>query len=67
MLQQLHSSYALSSTREIRYADADGELLDTTSAVATGAYKRSQVVTRYANGCVTAVNGHPSERMIVEA
>ena len=67
MLQQLHSSYALSSGQEIRYADADGELLDTTSAVATGAYKRSQVVTRYANGCVTAVNGHPTERMMVEA
>ncbi len=67
MLQQLHSSYALSSVQEIRYADANGNLLDTTSAVATGAYKRSQVITRYANGCVTVVNGHPSERMMVEA
>jgi len=67
MLQQLHSSYALSSAEEIRYANADGDLLDTSSAIATGAYKRSQIVTRYANGCVTVVNGHPDERMAVEA
>ena len=67
MLQQLHSSYALSSAEEIRYANADGDLLNTSAAVATGAYKRSQVVTRYANGCVTVVNGDPDERMIVEA
>jgi hypothetical protein len=67
MLQQLHSSYALSSADEIRYADTDGNLLDTTSAVATGAYRRSQVVTRYANGCVTAVNGNAKGRMTVEA
>ncbi len=66
MLQQLHSSYALSSVDEIRYADANGNLLDTTSAVATGAYQRSQVVTRYANGCITVVNGSSTERMMVE-
>jgi len=67
MLQQLHSRYALSSVDEIRYADENGNLLDTTAAVATGAFKRSQVVTRYANGCVTVVNGHPIERMTVKA
>lgn len=67
MLQQLHSNYALSSADEIRYANAAGDLLDTTSAVATGAYKRSQVVTRYASGCITAVNGDPDERMKIEA
>ena len=67
MLQQLHSSYALASADEIRYADADGSLLDTTTAAASGAYKRSQVVTRYQNGCVTFVNGNPRERMKAEA
>ena len=64
----MQSRYALSSAAEIRYADADGNLLDTTTAVASGAYKRSQVVTRYRNGCITAVNGNANgERMIVSA
>ena len=67
MLQQLHSDYALSSADEIRYADANGKLRDTSAAVASGAYKRSQVVTRYESGCITAVNGNTSERMKVEA
>jgi hypothetical protein len=67
MLQQLHSRYCLSSVDEIRYADGSGGLLDTSAAVATGAYKRSQIVTRYANGCVTVVNGSLTDRMKVEA
>ncbi|NCO39205.1 MAG: hypothetical protein COZ06_28280 [Armatimonadetes bacterium CG_4_10_14_3_um_filter_66_18] len=67
MLQQLHSRYCLSSAAAIRYADEKGKLLDTSAAVATGAYKRSQVVTRYANGCVTVVNGDPNERLVVDA
>ncbi|MDE0043514.1 MAG: hypothetical protein OXT74_15850, partial [Candidatus Poribacteria bacterium] len=53
---------------EIRYADADGNLLDTTAAVAAGAYKRSQIVTRYRNGCITVVNGNANdEYMAVNA
>jgi len=67
LLQQLHSRYCLASAAEIRYADAHGKLWDTSAAVASGAYRRSQVVTRYANGCVTVVNGHPQERLTVEA
>ncbi|MFQ6097541.1 MAG: hypothetical protein ACE5O2_07410, partial [Armatimonadota bacterium] len=67
MLQQLHSKYTLSGVDEIRYADAEGNLLDTSAAVATGAFKRSQIVARYDNGCVTVVNGNPTERMTVEA
>ncbi|MBI4880145.1 MAG: hypothetical protein HY812_10880 [Planctomycetes bacterium] len=67
LLQQLHSSYALSSAGEIRYADAAGRLHDTSAAVASGIFERSQVVTRYRNGCVTAANGHRTERMSVEA
>lgn len=66
MLQQLHSSYCLASADTIRYADASGKLWDTSAAVASGLYKRSQVVTRYSNGCVTVVNGNPEERMKVE-
>ena len=67
MLQQLHSSYTLSSAAEIRYADERGRLLDTSAAVASGAYQRSQVVTRYANGTITAANGSRTERMVVDA
>jgi hypothetical protein len=67
MLQQLHSSYTLSSAAEIRYADEKGRLPDTSAAVASGAYQRSQVVTRYANGTVTAANGSRTERMGVDA
>ena len=68
MLQQLQSRYALSSVAEIRYADADGNLLDTTAAVASGAYKRSQIVTRYRSGCITVVNGNANgEYMAVNA
>ncbi len=67
MLQQLHSRYTQAPAVEIRYVDAQGRLHDTTSAVAHGIYKRSQIVTRYANGCITAVNGNPRERMVCEA
>lgn len=67
MLQQLHSRYCLASAEEIRYADADGSLLDTSRAVASGAFERSQIVTRYSDGTVTAVNGSRTERMKVTA
>jgi hypothetical protein len=67
MLQQLHSQYCLSSADEIRYANAEGKLLDTSAAVASGDFRRSQVVTRYRNGCVTVCNGSRTERMAVEA
>ena len=67
MLQQLHSRYCLASAVEIRYADAKGRLLDTSAAVASGDFARSQVVTRYSDGTVTAANGHRTERMKVKA
>ena len=67
MLQQLHSRYCLTNAIDIRYADANGALLDTTRAVASGAYKRSQVVTRYADGTITAANGSKTDRLVMEA
>ncbi len=67
MLQQLHSRYALASAQEIRYVNAAGELLDTSAAIATGAFRRSQVVTLYDDGTVTAANGSRTERMRCEA
>ena len=63
MLQQLHSRYTLGSVRSIHYVSADGQQLDTTAAVASGVFRRSQIVTHYDNGCTTVVNGHRTERL----
>ena len=63
LLQQLQSRYCLTNAAEIRYASADGQLLDTTRAVVSGAYQRSQVVTRYADGTITVANGNRTDRL----
>lgn len=60
-VQQVHARYAQAKVAEIRYADARGQLLDTSAAVASGAFRRSQIVTRYDNGLEVTVNGHPME------
>ncbi|MGC8643534.1 MAG: hypothetical protein ACP5XB_27065, partial [Isosphaeraceae bacterium] len=67
MLQQLHSRYCLAQAADIRYVDEHGTPLDTSAAVASGAFKRSQVLTRYSDGTVTAANGHPKQRMKTRA
>jgi hypothetical protein len=67
MLQQLHSRYCLARAVDIRYVDERGRLLETSAAVASGAFTRSQVVTRYSGGTVTVANGHPSERLKTRA
>lgn len=63
MIQQLAANYTLSPVKSIRYMDENEKLLDTSAAVASGAYKRNQIVTEYANGTVTVVNGSSTERM----
>ncbi len=60
-LQQIHANYAQAIAEEIRYADDHGNLLDPSAAIATGAYRRSQIATRYSNGTRVVVNGHRSE------
>ncbi len=67
LVQQLHSRYCLTNAVEIFYADAAGRLLDSSHALASGAFKLSQVVTRYADGMVTVANGNPEQRMRVTA
>jgi hypothetical protein len=62
----LHSRYALANAQTIRYADAKGNLLDTSRAVASGDYERSQIVTQYDDGTTTVVNGNAKEWMRVE-
>jgi hypothetical protein len=63
MLQQLHSRYCLASASDIRYLSAEGRLLETSAALATGQWQRSQIVTHYSDGTVTVVNGNRTERM----
>ncbi len=58
MLQQLQKYYNNSTVTEIRYADSKGRLHPTSVAIANGSYNSSQVVVKYANGCIVAVNGN---------
>ncbi|NLI00643.1 MAG: hypothetical protein GX446_14245, partial [Chthonomonadales bacterium] len=67
MLQQLHARYCLARAADIRYVDAQGKPLTTSQAVASGDYRRSQVVVRYSDGTVVAANGSKTERMVTQA
>ena len=67
MIQALASLYTQASADTVKYVAADGETLDTSAALASGAYARSKVVTRYANGCLTVVNGNADERLKISA
>ena len=60
-VQQVAAAYAQATAETIRYADSAGRLLDTSAAVATGAYRRSQLMVRYSNGLEVWVNGNASE------
>ena len=53
--------YCKADALDIRYEDAAGNLHDTSAAVASEIYRRSQVAVRYADGTQTAANGS-SER-----
>ena len=61
MLQQLQSAYAAAEIKEVRYADGNGNLLNTSEAVATDAFRRSQLRLTYDNGLTIWVNGHLEE------
>jgi hypothetical protein len=61
LLQQLQSSYGQAFIKDIRYANEKGELLDVSTAIATGAYNRSQIRLEYDNGLMIWVNGHKGE------
>ncbi|MBN2448837.1 MAG: hypothetical protein JXR77_00525, partial [Lentisphaeria bacterium] len=61
MVQQLASRYTQASAVSIRYVDADGVQRDTSSALASGAFRRSQVVVRYSDGTVVVANGHETD------
>ena len=55
--------YCKANVQEIRYIDTAGNQLDTSSAIASGVYRRSQVAVRYADGTHTASNGSANQPM----
>ncbi|MDD4025734.1 MAG: hypothetical protein PHN85_07410 [Kiritimatiellae bacterium] len=63
MIQAIAGLYTQASADTIRYIGSDGTSYDTSAALANGAYKSSQILTRYADGTVTAANGSMTERM----
>ena len=66
MLQQLAARYTMADAKDIFYLEADGTPHGTSAAVAFGIFRRSQVVTRYTDGTVTAVNGSTNETMRID-
>lgn len=65
MVQALAAKYTQAEAVEIRYVDTDGRALPTEAAVATGAYRRSQIAVRYSDGTFVAANGSKAEPMRV--
>lgn len=58
MALAISSRYSQERVKAIRYADAKGTLLDTSAAVISGAYKRSQLAVAYDGGTLVVVNGN---------
>jgi len=65
MMQQLQNYYLLEKVKNIRYFDGK-ELIDSSSAIITDAYKRSQVYVEYETGLKIWVNGNFEENWIVK-
>jgi hypothetical protein len=63
MIQQLQKYYNNSEVIEIKYVDAKGRQYCTSKAIANGCYKRSQLIIKYANGCIVGVNGNKKSWM----
>lgn len=64
MIQQLAERYTLASANTIQYFDG-AKLVDTTTAIAGGAYKRSQVAVEYEGGVNVIVNGSTTEELVL--
>lgn len=58
MALAIASRYSQENVKDIRYADAKGELLDTSAAIVSGAYQRNAVAVTYDGGTFVAVNGN---------
>ncbi len=64
MVQQIAERYTLTPARTIQYFDGT-RLMDTSAAVAGGAYQRSQVAVEYEDGVNMIVNGSTTEDFVV--
>ncbi|MDA3925007.1 MAG: hypothetical protein PF904_09950 [Kiritimatiellae bacterium] len=64
MLQQIQERYTQVPVKTIRYFDGL-KLLSTSAAVASGAYKRNQLVVEYEGGVNVVVNGNQTESLKV--
>ncbi len=65
LVQPVAVRYAKADVREIRYADAKGTFVPTSAALASGAYKRSQVRVTYADGTRVTANGSATGEWLV--
>ena len=65
MVQPLAARYAKANAEEIRYAAFCGKFVDTTDALLSGEYRRSQVAVRYDDGTRVVVNGSPDGEWLV--
>lgn len=63
MLQQLQSLYTQANAVDIRYVSKNGELLQSSEALARGTYKQSQVVVEYDDGTIIVANGNKNQRL----
>ena len=60
MVQAIAARYTQADADTIRYADEQGRLWPTAEALLNRCYERSQLITRYTDGTVVAVNGSPT-------
>ena len=57
MIQAVASRYTQATADRIRYADGQGRLMDSSSAIARGVHRLNRVSVRYSDGTAVAANG----------
>ncbi|MDO4576403.1 MAG: hypothetical protein Q4D98_14440 [Planctomycetia bacterium] len=63
LLLPLHTRYTQTTAKDILYIDDTGKAYAVSEAVANDAYRRSQLVVKYADGTVVCANGSESDPM----
>ena len=66
LVRPIAAKYAVADAVSIRYADASGAWHGTSSAIANGAFRRSQVRVMYTDGTEVTVNGHRRDDLVVD-
>jgi len=65
MTQQIAARYSQCEVKDIRYFDAAGRAQDTSAALASDVWTRSQLALVYTDGTVIVANGNPCEPLDV--